>query len=130
VILLDPWLDFLQTAWTKIKTNIETWMATSKITWWLWNGHKLFLQRENLSMLAITEMQGLTIAFCFWILHILEMVQGKSIPFWILKGLARFIINEQCLILVPIRQTFASKVNAIQVLQISNKLSMWVDSLL
>jgi hypothetical protein len=62
-ISLEPWSDFLQTAWTKNKTDIENWMVVSKTTWWLWKGHKLSLQRENISMLAITEMQPLHFVF-------------------------------------------------------------------
>jgi hypothetical protein len=73
-ILPDPHLNFLQIVWTKNKANIENWMTASKTTQWLWNGHKLSLQKANPSTLATTEMQGLTIAPCFWITHVLWTV--------------------------------------------------------
>jgi hypothetical protein len=69
-------------------------------------------------MPATTKMQGLTIAPCFWINHVLsKWLKEKFTPFWISKGLVKLIINEQCLIRMPIRQTSASKVNLIEVLQ-------------
>jgi hypothetical protein len=47
-----------------------------RIEWWLQklqlqDGRQLSLQKANLSMLTTIEMEGLTIAPCFWITHIL-----------------------------------------------------------
>jgi hypothetical protein len=47
-----------------------------------------------------------------------EWLKEKFATFWILKGLSRFIINEQCLIPIPIGYPFANKVNSIEVLQV------------